>query len=103
LQGREVPAHLLDPDDVEARDELGDAPEVEEIAPRAVARLRAPFRRQAAERSQVPGGDEEVSIELLRRDDGVERPPQLEEPGAKRSRKGIVDAGRETVLPRRRR
>jgi hypothetical protein len=64
---------LLDRDDVEAMDDLSDAAKVEEVTPRRVAFLRAPFLRDAAEGTDVPGCDEEISNELARRNGLVER------------------------------
>jgi hypothetical protein len=67
-KGAQVLARLLDRDDVEARDDLGDAAEVEEIAPWRVAGFGAPLLGDAPEGAQIPGGDEKVAIQLPRRE-----------------------------------
>ena len=99
LQRRQVPAHLLDRDDVEARDDLRDAAHVEQIADRLVVLLGPPLLGEPTERAEIPGAYEEIPVELLGRYRNVERGTEREELLGQRSRKWIGDAGRgPTVL-----
>ena len=68
--------------------------EVEEVADRLVAWLRTPLLREPAEGADVPGADEEVAVEQLRRDDGVEAVAEREQLLGEGRRKWVADACR---------
>jgi len=62
-----VVLHLLQGDHVEPRDDLGDAPDVADVALGAVAVPRGPPLGHAAELAQVPAADDDVAVQLLGR------------------------------------
>ena len=80
-------------------DDLSDAAKVEEVTPRRVAFLRAPFLRDAAEGTDVPGCDEEISIELARRNGLIERRRGRGECRREVLRKRVGIRERAAVLP----
>ena len=92
-QGAQVLPCLLDRDNVEAGDDLGDAAKVEEVTPGRVALLRAPLRRQPAEGTKVPRGGEDVAVELPGRNDRVELAAQMSKAGDKSCGSGSTICG----------
>ena len=78
--GAQITANLLQRDDVEARHDLGDAGDIEQVPLRRIAGSARPRARKAAEGAQVPCCNQEVPVELLRRDDRRELRGELLEP-----------------------
>ena len=80
----QVAAHLLQGDDVEALDHLGDQAHVAEVALGRVAGGRVPALGQPAEGAQIPGANQQVAIGSLARDDLVDLRRELRDLGADR-------------------
>lgn len=97
-QGLEVGAHLLQGDNVEVRDDLGDGEQGVEVALGAVALLGGPLFGQAAEVAKVPRRDENVALDLLRGDGLVERGAERKDVFCNLRRRCIRNRWHESLL-----